>query len=118
MPPPSAPRYHTFMKALFLLIAAAHAQTITKSTLHMLKVSAGDIHCTFTNYQPAALTGLHMECVTSTGSLKQDDVISGAGKTGQLFVNRDTIKWTFQKQADGSLLYKITANDTPGIGTL
>lgn len=100
------------------MLAVAQAQ---KVTTHSVKFVAGSLHCTFERREPASLTGLHIECVGATASVKQDTVIAvgSSGQNGQVFVDRDAISWTFQRPAvDGALLYKITANGKAETGAL
>ncbi len=88
-----------------------------------LKVAAGPIYCTFTNQKPEALTGLHIECVSPSASLKQDTVITTApslGHSGQFTADGSMITWSFQRGADrrGGLLYKVVANGKTESGSL
>lgn len=106
------------MKALLtaLLITAASAQTVK---VRALRVSAGASVCTFESREPVALTGLHIECVSASASLKQDTVLTvGAAQTGQWYAGRDSLTWTFQRPAGGPLMYKTTANGMVETGSL
>lgn len=106
-----------FMKlAILILIATAHAQTVK---VHSLKFTAGSLYCTLERREPAALTGLHMECVSATSSIKQEAIVSGVGLSGQFGAGQDTLKWTIQSPSEtGAYMYKITANGKAETGSL
>ncbi len=94
----------------------------TQSTSTVFKVTAGAANCTFTNHQPAAITGLHIECSAAAASTKSDTVLAPApamGQTGQFSADRDAITWAFQRpSANGPLMYRIVANGKTKTGSL
>ncbi len=104
------------MKLLLALIIIAAAQA-QKTTTHALKFTAGAMFCTFERREPAALSGLHLECIAATASIKEDAVIAAPGLTGSFFAAKDAISWTFQP-AGVALLYKVTANGKVETGSL
>ncbi len=108
------------MRLLILLLAgASYAQVASKAAV--VTVHAGTSTCTFTNYRPMTLTGVHVECVGAAASTKQDVVIAVglAGMRGQFSEGADVISWTLQRPAaDGPLLYKVTANGKAETGSL
>lgn len=100
----------------FALLALAPAQ---KTTTHTLHFTAGTIHCTFTSYFPPALTGLHVECITPTGSVKLDTPLTPAPYFGALYSDQDSLTWTFEQSSRGvPALYKIVANGKLEVGSL
>jgi hypothetical protein len=108
---------------LFLCTVLAPAQTMTKSTSHVLQVPAGAMHCTFTNFVPAALSGIHIDCASETSSFKQDTALSPvpgiSGQSGEFSSGRDSIRWTFRIPAiGGPVMYQITANGNKETGSL
>ncbi len=106
------------MKTLTLFFALLILAPGQKVTTHTLKVSAGSIHCTFTNLSPPALTGLHVDCLSPTSSLKLDTVLTPTGTTGTFLSERDSLTWIFQLPSPGPALYKVNSNGKIETGSL
>lgn len=108
------------MKLLILFVAGAtYGQVAQKAATY--KVHAGASYCTFTNYKPMALTGLHIECGSATTTMALDAVIAtgGSGLGGRFLDGSDSISWAFQRSAaEGPLMYKVTANGKSETGLL
>lgn len=108
------------MKLLLLLLAGASWGQVGRKAV-TVKVHAGTTYCTFTNYQPMALTGLHIECGSPTANSTSDTVIAvgTVGLTGQFLAGSDSVSWRFiRPTADGVLMYRVTANGLPETGSL
>lgn len=104
------------MAIFFTILALSPAQ---KTTSHTLKLQSGSIHCTFTNYSPPVLTGLHVDCVTPTSSVKLDNPLTASPFTGAVLSERDSLTWTFQQSSPTSpALYKTNANGKIDTGSL
>lgn len=104
---------------VLLLVGATYGQVAQKAATY--KVHAGASYCTFINYKPMALTGLHIECGSATTTMALDAVIAvgGNGLGGQFLDGRDSVSWTFQRStAEGPLMYKVTANGKSETGLL
>ncbi len=103
-----------------LLLLCAWVACAQRTTTHALQVTAGAMRCSFERREPAALSGLHLECVSPTSSVKTDAVIAvgSSGQSGSFYAGPDAILWTFQRPVDGPLLYKVTANGKADTGSL
>lgn len=104
---------------VLLLIGATYGQVAQRSVV--MTVTAGASYCTFTNYRPMALTGLHIDCASRGSSMKLDvPLAAGAtGITGVYSDGPDVIRWEFVRPpADGALMYKVVANGQSETGLL
>lgn len=94
----------------------------TKTAIHVLTVPAGSMTCAFTHHQPTALTGIHVSCVSSTGSLDLDTVLAPSpsnGQFGQFLSGKDIIIWRLQLPVvGGRVMYQISANGVAEVGSL
>ncbi len=102
------------MKLLILLFTAL--LSAQKTTSNTLKVSAGAVHCAFTTFTPAALTGVHIDCSSGTSSFQQDTA-SAAGQSGKFSTGPDLLEWRLQVSGS-AILYQITANGKKETGSL
>ncbi len=105
---------------IFLVAGLICAQTSSNSRSTVVKVTSGASYCTFTNFHPMAMTGLHIDCGSATTAMKLDLVmaIGSSGHSGS-FNAPDSITWTFRRTtADGALMYKVVANGKTETGSL
>ncbi len=101
--------------------ASSYADQDGVSRTATYKAMAGTVYCVFTAQTPAALTGVHIECVGPGATLTQDTVLAlepALGQKGQFISGRDLIKWQLRAPLDGHTTYTVEANGKKSTGSL
>ncbi len=108
------------MRPLIALLILATAAGQPGQRAVSMKLTAGPLACTFTNFYPRAETGLHIQCTGTIGTSKSDTSIQLLkSHSGQVTEENHIITWTFQRPTqDGALLYKLTADGVAQTGSL
>ncbi len=106
------------MKLIFVLFIALCSAAQDRSV--SIRVTSGPIVCTFTNFYPMALTGLHMTCTGEISTTRSDTVIAiGQAHSGQYSEKDKIINWNFfRPDSTPTLVYKLIVDGQVKTGSL